>query len=110
MYLWVSYIGNLQFIGDKYHKEIECVSDPAPARSRSGKEPGQTTNRLRVEFFEFVNSVYFIEKLELLSEKAKHFYDDYLEAGNVNFLWQGFTNCIKSLGILNFLDIIEHEQ
>ena len=61
MHLWVSYIGNLQFIGDKYHKEIECVSDPAPARSRSGKEPGQTTNRLRVEFFEFVNSVYFIE-------------------------------------------------
>ena len=61
MYLWVSYIGNLQFIGDKYHKEIECVSDPAPARSRSGMEPGQTTNRLRVEFFEFVNSVYFIE-------------------------------------------------
>ena len=60
MYLWVSYIGNLQFIGDKF-KEIECVSDPAPARSRSGMEPGQTTNRLRVEFFEFVNSVYFIE-------------------------------------------------
>ena len=60
MYLWVSYIGNLQFIGDKF-KEIECVSDPAPARSRSGLEPGQTTNRLRVEFFEFVNSVYFIE-------------------------------------------------
>ena len=60
MYLWVSYIGNLQFIGDKF-KEIECVSDPASARSRSGMEPGQTTNRLRVEFFEFVNSVYFIE-------------------------------------------------
>ena len=58
----------------------------------------------------FENLVYFIEKLELLSQKAKHFYDDYLEAGNVNFLWQGFTNCIKSLGILNFLDNIEHEQ
>ena len=58
----------------------------------------------------FENSVYFIEKLELLSQKAKHFYDDYLEAGNVNFLWQGFTNCIKSLGILNFSDNIEHEQ
>ena len=61
-------------------------------------------------FLKFENSVYFIEKLELLSEKAKHFYDDYLEAGNVNFLWQGFTNCIKSLGILNFSDNIEHEQ
>ena len=86
-----------------------------PTRLRPGAGPGWSRGGrrpidYRCNFLKFENSVYFIDKLEPLSKKAKHFYDDYLEAGNVNFLWQGFTNCIKLLGVLNFLDIIEHEQ
>ena len=70
MYLWVSYIGNLQFIGDKF-KEIECVSDPAPARSRSGMEPGgQTTNRLRVEFFENLKFGLFHRKIRAVEREG----------------------------------------